>query len=366
VIRAALTLLAVVSAGAFLGACGGVPGGTVVSVDGEPIDQLEFDHWYVVAAKSRGGFVPDPENGYAKCVAARRKALRPRDRKKVTAGELTRECKNDYAQLRDQVLQLLISFRWIQGEANALAITATDAEVQTSFDEQKRQSFPKEADYQKFLARSGQTTDDILRRVRLDLLSNKIRDRVVAAAEPVTNQDLRDFYAHHKRRFAEPERRSLRVVLTKRLADADRARAALAAGQSWRAVAKRYSIDQSSKRSGGRLPAQAEGTLVRKLDQAVFGAAKGALVGPVKTQFGYYVFTVTRIKPAGRQSFAEAKKTIKLTLESEAEQNALDAFVRDFTARWRAKTICTEGFKISDCANGPAPESTPTIGPRMR
>jgi len=239
VIRAALTLLAVVSAGAFLGACGGVPGGPVVSVDGEPIDQVECDHWYVGAAKSRGGFVPDPENGYAKCVAARRKALRPRDRKKVTAGELTRECKNDYAQLRDQVLQLLISFRWIQGEANALAITATDAEVQTSFDEQKRQSFPKEADYQKFLARSGQTNDDFLRRVRLDLLSNKIRDRVVAAAEPVTNQDLRDFYARHKRRFAEPERRSLRVVLTKRLADADRARAALAAGQSWRAVAKR-------------------------------------------------------------------------------------------------------------------------------
>ena len=46
-------------------------------------------------------------------------------------------------------------------------------------------------------------------------------------------------------------------------------------------------------------------------------------------------------------------------LESEAQQTALDAFVQDFTVRWRAKTECAEGYRTSDCRNGPAPEPTP-------
>ena len=48
--------------------------------------------------------------------------------------------------------------------------------------EQKQQSFPKESDYQKFLRTSGQSETNILQRVLLDLLSNGIRDRIVAPA----------------------------------------------------------------------------------------------------------------------------------------------------------------------------------------
>ena len=142
-----------------------------------------------------------------------------------------------------------------------------------------------------------------------------------------------------------------------------RALAALAAGQTWKAVAKRYSIDDTSKASGGRLPAQSEGTLDRKLDKAVFSARKHKLIGPVKSPYGYYVFTVTRVTAARQQPLAEARKTIKETLEAEAQQKLLDAFIVDFTARWRAQTECSEGFKTTDCRNGPKPTPTPTPQP---
>jgi foldase protein PrsA len=363
VIKAALSLFAVVTAGALIGACGGAPGAPVATIDGEPIDQVEFDHWLDVAAASQGTRVPDVQNGYRDCIAAKRKAARG---KQVSDGRLAGQCQAEYEQLRNQVLQLLISFRWIQGEANAQGITVTDAEVLKSFEEQKRESFPKESEYQKFLAQSHQTQEDILRRVRLDLLSDKLRDRVTAAVPPVTETQIRDFYAAHQKRFVTPERRDLRIVLTKDDADAYRARAALAAGQSWRAVAKRYSIDDTSKGSGGRLPGQYKGTLARRLDKAVFSARKGTLVGPIKTQFGYFVFTVTRIRAARKPSLAKARGTIKQTLLAEAQQSAIDAFVKDFTERWRAKTQCTKGFETTDCANGPAPTPTPTPNVRMR
>jgi foldase protein PrsA len=104
----------------------------------------------------------------------------------------------------------------------------------------------------------------------------------------------------------------------------------------------------------------AKGTLDRKLDRAVFSAAEHRLVGPIRTQYGYYVFRVTRVRPARQQPLAEVKETIRQTLVSQAQQAALDAFVQDFTARWRAKTECAEGFRTTDCRNGPAPTPTPT------
>ena len=115
-----------------------------------------------------------------------------------------------------------------------------------------------------------------------------------------------------------------------------------------------------SKRDGGKLPAQAKGTLGRQLDKAVFNAAEHRLTGPIRTHYGYLVFTVTKVEPARQQPLAEVKETIKETLVSEAQQAALDAFVQDFTARWRAKTECAAGYRTTDCRNGPAPTPTPT------
>jgi foldase protein PrsA len=363
--RIALSLVAIGGVGATIAACGGVPGNAVATVDGEAINKSDFSHWLTVAAKSSGqpnATVPDPENDYAKCVAAKRKST-PKPAKgqpKVTDSQLKTQCKQEYEQLRNQVLQLLISFRWIQGEADTMSVKVTDAEVKKSFDEQKKQSFPKDADYQKFLKTSGQTQDDILQRVKLDLLSNKIRDKVVKGKDTVSDKAIQDFYNKNKARFAQPEKRDLRVVLTKNEAQASKAKAALESGDSWTKVAKKYSIDDTSKAAGGKLPAQAKGTLDKELDDAVFSAKKNDLEGPVKTQYGYYVFTVTAITAASQQTLAEAKETIKQTLQSQNQQKALDTFVKDFTKRWKEKTECSEGYKTTDCKNGPKATPTPT------
>lgn len=371
-VRIALSLAAVAGAGATFAACGGVPGNAVATVDGEAVSKTDFSHWMTVAAKSSGtenATVPDPEADYAKCVAAKRKAAdeaaKSADDKestpKQTDSQLKTACKQEYEQLRNQVLQLLISFKWIEGEADTMKVAVTDAEVKKSFDEQKKQSFPEDADYKKFLESSGQTQEDILKRVKLDLLSNKIRDKVIEGKDKVSDKEISDFYNKNKTRFAQPETRDLRVVLTKTKAEAEKAKAALEAGGSWKSVAKEYSIDDTSKEDGGKLLAQAKGALDTELDAAVFAADKGGLEGPIKTQYGYYVFTVSKITEASQQTLEEAKDTIKQTLQAQNQQTALDTFVKDFTKRWKDKTECSEGYKTTDCKNGPKATPTPTV-----
>src|SRR3954468_1412815 len=327
---------------ALVAGCGGVPGNAVATGDGNSIEKSEFDHWLNVAAKSGGqasAAVPKPPE-FTECIAQKRKTT-PKPAKgqpKVTDSQLKTQCKQEYASLRDQVLQLLISFKWIEGEAKDLGVKVSDAEVKKQFETQKKASFPKDADYQKFLKTSGQSQSDIMMRVKLDVLSNKIRDKVTKGKDKVTDADVQAYYDKNKSRFAQPERRDLLVVLTKTQAKAEQAKAAIQAGQSFASVAKKYSIDQASKAQGGKLAGVAKGQQEKALDTAVFSAKKGKLVGPVKTQFGYYVFKVNKVMPASQQTLDQAKTTIKQLLGSQKQQKALDSFVKKFQKKWKSKT----------------------------
>ena len=349
---------------AIFAGCGGVPGNAVATVDGTSIEKNDFEHWLTVAAKSGGqatAAAPKPPD-YAACVNQKRKTT-PKPAKgqpKVTDSQLKAQCKQEYNALRDQVLQLLISFQWIEGEADLQKIKVSDSEVKKSFDKQKKEAFPKAADFEKFLKESGQTEEDILQRVRLDTLSTKIREKVTKGKDKVTDAQIEEYYNKNKTRFAQPERRDLRIVLTKTKAKAEAAKKALDSGQSFKSVAKKYSIDQASKAQGGKLPAVAKGQQEKALDEAIFKAKKGELTGPVKTQFGYYVFDVSKITPASQQSLAQAKATIKQTLASQNQQKALDKFVKSFRKRWKEKTDCREGYRTQDCKNAPKATPTPT------
>jgi foldase protein PrsA len=364
VARFLLALCALAATAAVAVGCGGVPGNAVASVDGNSIEKEDFEHWMNVAAKSSGqpgASVPDPPE-FTNCIANKKKAA-PKPAKgqpKTTDAQYKEQCEQEYNQLRDQVLQLLTSFHWIEGEAEEQGIKVTDAEVQKSFEEQKKQSFPKEADYKKFLKDYGQTEEDVKQRVRLDLLSNKIRDKVIKGKDKVSDAQIKDFYDKNKERFAQPERRDLRIVLTKGEPKAEQAKSALDGGQSWKTVAKQYSIDEASKSQGGKLPAQAEGTLEKALDEAVFKARRGEINGPVKTQFGYYVFEVVKIQKASQQTLEQAKETIRQTLQSQNQQKALDKFVADFQKKWKERTECREGYVTQQCKNAPKPTPTPT------
>ena len=364
VARLLLALCALAAISAVAVGCGGVPGNAVADVDGEPIEKEDYEHWLNVVSKSSGqpgATVPDaPE--FKNCIANKKKTA-PKAAKgqpKTTDAQYKEQCEQEYSQIRDQVVSLLTSFIWIEGEAEEMGIKVSDAEVKKSFDQQKKQSFPKDADYQKFLKDYGQTEQDVMQRVKLDLLSQKIRDKVIKGKDKVTDEQIKDFYEKNKERFAQPERRDLRVVLTKSAAKAEQARAALESGESWKSVAKEYSIDEASKAQGGKLPAQAQGTLEKALDEAVFKAKKGEIEGPVKTQFGHYVFEVEKVDKASQQTLEQAKETIRQTLQSQNQQKALDKFVADFQKKWKERTECRDGYVTQQCKNAPKPTPTPS------
>jgi foldase protein PrsA len=365
-----------VSMAVALTACGSdnsIPGNAIAKVGSSSITKATFDHWMNVAAISSAGATADPSAAktgsqvpdapaFTKCISEK-KATAPKPAKgqpTPTDATFKTQCQQQYDGLKQQVLQFLISSEWIQGEASAQKVSVSDTDVEKQFETTKKQSFPKAADFDKFLKTSGMTLTDIKFRVKLDALSNALRKKITAGKDKVSQAQIQAYYDKNKTRFAQPERRDLKIVLTKTLAKAQAAKKALQAknGANFKAVAKQFSIDQASKNQGGVLLAVAKGQQEKALDTAVFAAGKGGLNGPVKTQFGFYVFTVTKITPASQQSVTDASATIKQLLASQNQQKALDAFVKDFRDKWKAKTDCRKEYVTQDCKNAPKPKTT--------
>jgi len=350
-----------------LSACGNsVPGNAVARVGDDSITKTQFNHWMQVAAISSQGQLPGQKKAtaqvpqppdFADCVAQKQKtAPTPaKGQPKPTTEQFKAQCKQEYEGLRDQVLQFLISAQWIQGEASDQGVKVSENEVNKQFQQTKKQSFPKDKDYQKFLKDSGMSEGDILFRVKLDTLSNKLREKVTKGKDKVTDAQVTDYYNKNKQRFAQPERRDLRIVLTKAKAKALQAKQSIQSGTPFKSVAKKFSIDQASKAQGGVLLAVAKGQQEKALDTAIFKAKKGELVGPIKTQFGFYIFKVQKITKATQQSLSEAKATIKQLLASQNQQKALDGFVKDFRKKWKDKTNCRKDYVTQDCKNAPKP-----------
>ena len=356
-----LPLAALVLGVAVLAGCGNdVPAGAVAKVGDSTITQDEFDKWLSTAARgnAQGGqaVVPDPPD-YKKCVAAKGKTPVPQGQKKPTNDALKKQCKSEYDQLKREVMQFLIQAEWVQQEAADQDIKVSDKEIEKSFEDQKKQAFPNDKQYTEFLASSGMTEEDILFRVKLDQLQQKLTQKVTEDAKKVSDDDISAYYEKNKKRFAQPERRDLRVVLTKTEAKADQAKKALESGQPFKKVVKRYSIDEASKSQAGLLPAVSEGQQEKAFDKAIFDAGKGKVEGPVKTQFGWYVFKVEKITAASQQTLEQSKETIKNLLRSQRQQKSLDAFIKSFREDYKDETECADDYRVAECKNAPKDET---------
>jgi foldase protein PrsA len=343
-------------------ACGGgVPCNAVAQVQETPISTEAFKHWMTIAATSQGAggkpVLPEPPN-YTACIA-HSKELAAKESKTAPPSEATlkKQCETQYKSLKQEVLSFLLSSQWVIGEAKELGVKLSDAEVKSQFEKIKSQQFPKAASFEKFLALSGQSVSDLLLRVKLNLLSSKIQQKVAQKKATVTNAQIEKYYNENKARFGTPERRNVNLILTKTEAAAKSAKQEVESGKSFSSVAKKASIDPTSKVNGGKLSEVVKGQEEKTLDQAIFAAKVKALSGPIKSPFGYYVYEVTGVSPGSSQSLAQSRAAIKAQLTATQSQEALSKFVKEFKKTWTARTDCRSEYVVADCKQFKAPKT---------
>jgi foldase protein PrsA len=355
-------VVAVAGCGSSSSSGSSVPSDSVAVVAGNPITTKAFKHWMFVAAQGQAAqspgspvIIPDPPN-YTQCMATARKAIP--SLAKTPAKTLKADCGQLFTTLSGQVMDFLIKAYWYQADAHKMGINITNAQIQKALATAKKSQFSTDAQFQTFLKTSGQTAQDILFRVRVNQIFQKL-----SAKHPttVTTAAITNYYNTHKSQFGTPETRNMDIILTKTLAQANAAKAAIQHGQSWSAVAKKYSIDPS-KSTGGALNGVTAGQQDASLSKAAFAAPVSTLVGPVKSQFGYYLIRVTKVKPATQRSLAQSTALIKQTLTSQLQTSAQTAVDNHAKQDWLKKTSCLKLYAMADCNGFKAPKTSSTTG----
>lgn len=128
---------------------GPAPAEILVCVGAQAITGASYAHWLTVAKKSE----------------------EPSGKGHPTASA---------TELRDEVLGFLISSDWVKGEAADLGIRVSAAQVRKDYDHIRNQQFPKQREFKRFLRQSGEAVTDLMFRVELNLLSQRIQKRVAA------------------------------------------------------------------------------------------------------------------------------------------------------------------------------------------
>jgi parvulin-like peptidyl-prolyl isomerase len=307
-----------------------VPAGDVAIVEGVPDDvgsvsEAEFRRALVQQA-AQGGLKKPPKPGEKK-----------------------------YEELKEAALSELLDTIWIQGEAEELGISVTPKQIATELSQIKEQNFKSEAEYQKFLKTSRFTKEDVLARVKLQLLSTQIQESITNAAPPPSSDEVEEFYdAQVDTQFTTPESRDVRMIVNSDKGKVEQAKAMLEKDDSpagWKEAASKYSSDPTTKSKGGLQTGLSAESLQEPLRAAAFDGPAGVLVGPLSYQGNNYVLQVEKLNPAKVQSLKEVSAQIKSQLAQQLQQEFFSEFVANYQSKWQSRTFCAEGYVIERCAN---------------
>lgn len=323
----ALALLVPVVAG-----CGSLPRSAVASVNGKVITREDLDRQVEELKAQFGGQGGFPEPGT-----------------------------EEYNQFQRQIAQQLVNQEIIFFEADKMGITVSDEEVTQQLEQYQQQSGGEE----QFRARLEQlnlTEDRVKDQIRQSLIFQKIYPEVTKDAAQVTDEQALAYYNENQALFQQPETLKVRHILVKDEATANQVKARLDAGEDFATVAKEVSTDPGSKEQGGDLgQVSKEGytssgsQLVTEFVNAMNQLSAGQISAPVKTQFGYHIIQVTEVKPAGTQSFEEAKEQIKQQLALENQRTAFEAWFESIKGNY--EVIYAEEFN----PDVTTPEETGTV-----
>lgn len=251
----------------------------------------------------------------------------------------------EYVQLRDQAMRFLVQRTQFEVKADELGIDVSDDAVDKRIDQYIKERHG--GDKKKFeaeLKQQGLSSAQARDIIRANLIQEAIFNKVTKDVK-VSDQDVKNYYDKNKAQYGTPETREVRHVLVKDKALADRLYDELRAGGDWKAIAKKYSQDPSSKNQGGKMVAT-KGQLVPEFEQVAFTIGDNGISKPVKTQYGWHVIqALGPIKKSQSTPYDQVKEAIRQQLLQEKRNKDMEKWVSDMRKDLNDETTYQVGYK---------------------
>ena len=182
----------------------------------------------------------------------------------------------------------------------------------------------------------------------VDLAYLQLNPQAIEVNE-VAQEDLQQQYEAYKQSLAiVDERKISQILLTGKdaKARADKIKARLAKGESFAKVAKAESDDPSGETGGdiGRFNPAVFGNDAPAVEEALAGLSVGEVSAPVKTSFGYQIFTVTE----DNGSKIPSLESMRAELTAKAKEYKRQEMYADKVTA--INDLAADGFSIEDIA----------------
>lgn len=231
------------------------------------------------------------------------------------------------AQKLDLLGSLITSEIMLQ-KAEALGLTAVDADVDTDFNS-KKAPYTKE-EFEKLLKDRHLTATDLRGQIRRDLTINKLINKEITSHIVITDADVTNFYNANKNAFNYPEPRihiaqilvtpmpdpNVRNLKSNKAQNAKEAETKIKdlerrirAGEDFALLAQNYSEDPGSAPNSGDMGFHPESDFSKMPDflKMLQAMPAGATSGIIPMTEGYRIFKVISKEPAGQRDLNDPR-----------------------------------------------------------
>jgi peptidyl-prolyl cis-trans isomerase C len=258
------------------------------------------------------------------------------------------------AERRDEVLRAalnqLVEYTLLQQEAKNRNVTVSDAEVNERIQAMQGQ-FPTEEAFKRALEARSMSIDRLRDDARVDMVISRLVEGEVAAAQPPTDAECKEYYEKNPDRFklGEAVRASHILILADEKADEATRKQARAkieaintrvkAGEDFVKLAQENSQDGSAAQ-GGDLDFFGRGRMVPPFEQAAFALKPGEVSDIVTTQFGYHIIKVTERRDASTVPYDDRlQERLKQVLTEQRKQEKAASFVSSLKEKSKIEVL---------------------------
>ena len=258
-----------------------------------------------------------------------------------------------YKSLQDQAMQYLVQQSELDQKAKDLGVTVTDKDINARLAQIKQQYFGgKQAAYLAQLKAQGLTEPQLKLDLRAQILSEKLYNAVTGKLK-VSDAEIAKYYNDNKAQYGTAASRDVRHILVNNKKLADSLETQLKGGASFAVLAKKYSKDPGSAKTGGKLTIT-KGQTVPEFDKTAFALKTNEISPPVHTQYGWHIIqALSAVEPATSKPLASVKAQISQQLLQTKRTAAMTKWL-DGVKKSFAKQISYQA--------GYAPASTASTG----
>jgi len=248
-------------------------------------------------------------------------------------------------QIRQRVLDNLITERLLNEQVAAADVQVTDADIIAEIEKKGAEQNPPVTleDFKARVQAQGGNFEQIKEEFRKGMAYQKIMEGQWGDKVNVTDEDAQAYYDGHPKEFENAEQIRASHILIKpdatdpnadpnetmalAKAEADKLLKQVKEGGDFAALAKEHSDCPSSAR-GGDLGFFARGAMVKPFEDVAFTMEPNDISDVVETKFGYHIIKVTDHKDPNAVPFEQAKANIVAKLVNEKKSTISQEYIQ--------------------------------------